>query len=277
MKKVIRAAAAFWAGALGLGFLVSAIERKIKQGRQEKKSIHRPFGAYEKYFKRPLDFALSLTAIILLAPLLLATGIVVRLKLGRPVIFKQLRPGENEQIFEMYKFRSMTEERDKEGKLLPDEIRLTAFGKKLRDTSLDELPELFNILKGDMSIVGPRPQLVRDMVFMTPKQRKRHTVRQGLTGLAQVNGRNGISWEEKLDFDNQYLERITFWGDLQIVLQTIGNVFKREGIHAEGMATAEDFGDYLLRKGDINEKTYMAGQMEAQRIMKQRGNMNQQI
>lgn len=272
MKKVIRAAAAFWAGALGLGFLVSAIERKIKQGRQEKKSIHRPFGAYEKYFKRPLDFALSLTAIILLAPLLLATGIVVRLKLGRPVIFKQLRPGENEQIFEMYKFRSMTEERDKEGKLLPDEIRLTAFGKKLRDTSLDELPELFNILKGDMSIVGPRPQLVRDMVFMTPKQRKRHTVRQGLTGLAQVNGRNGISWEEKLDFDNQYLERITFWGDLQIVLQTIGNVFKREGIHAEGMATAEDFGGYLLRKGDINEKTYMAGQMEAQRMMKQRGN-----
>ena len=241
MKKVIRAAAAFWAGALGLGFLVSAIERKIKQGRQEKMRIHRPFGAYEKYFKRPLDFALSLTAIILLAPVLLSTGIAVRLKLGRPVIFKQLRPGENEQIFEMYKFRSMTEERDKEGKLLPDKVRLTAFGKKLRDTSLDELPELFNILKGDMSIVGPRPLLKEYLPLYNARQAKRHEVKPGLTGLAQVRGRNGLSWEQKFEDDVKYVEKITFFRDWKIVFQTIAVVLGQKGITSDTSVTMEPF------------------------------------
>lgn len=229
---------------------------------------HKPCGIYEKYLKRPIDFVLSFSAIILLSPILLLTGILVRLKLGSPVIFRQLRPGKNERIFEMYKFRSMTDDRDEEGKLLPDEVRLTTFGKRLRSSSLDELPELFNILKGDMSIVGPRPQLVRDMVFMTSEQRKRHTVRQGLTGLAQVNGRNGILWEKKLDYDIQYVKKITFWRDFIIVLRTIENVFKKEGVHAEGMVTAEDYGDYLLRTGKITEEYYQEKQETADVMIK---------
>lgn len=272
MKKLVKVLSAFSLAALILGFVVSLVEKTVFLKRYDRTCIHKPYGVYEKYFKRPMDFALSLMSIILLSPVLLVTGILVRLKLGSPIIFKQLRPGKNERIFEMYKFRSMTDERDMEGKLLPDEIRLTAFGRKLRDTSLDELPELFNILKGDMSIVGPRPQLVRDMVFMTTEQRKRHYVKQGLTGLAQVNGRNGISWEDKLDFDIQYIRKITLWGDFIILLRTVKNVFRREGIHTDGMATAEDYGDYLLRKGRINEKEYAVGQLEAQKITEQGSN-----
>jgi undecaprenyl phosphate N,N'-diacetylbacillosamine 1-phosphate transferase len=269
MKKLVKVLSVFSLAALILGFVVSLVEKTVFLKRYDRTCIHKPYGVYEKYFKRPMDFALSLMSIILFFPVLLVTGILVRLKLGSPIIFKQLRPGKNERIFEMYKFRSMTDERDMEGKLLPDEIRLTAFGRKLRDTSLDELPELFNILKGDMSIVGPRPQLVRDMVFMTTEQRKRHYVKQGLTGLAQVNGRNGISWEDKLDFDIQYIRKITLWGDFIILLRTVKNVFRREGIHTDGMATAEDYGDYLLRKGRINEKEYAVGQLEAQKIIEQ--------
>lgn len=269
MKKLVKVLSVFSLAALILGFVVSLVEKTVFLKRYDRTCIHKPYGVYEKYFKRPMDFALSLMSIILLSPVLLVTGILVRLKLGSPIIFKQLRPGKNERIFEMYKFRSMTDERDMEGKLLHDEIRLTAFGRKLRDTSLDELPELFNILKGDMSIVGPRPQLVRDMVFMTTEQRKRHYVKQGLTGLAQVNGRNGISWEDKLDFDIQYIRKITLWGDFIILLRTVKNVFRREGIHTDGMATAEDYGDYLLRKGRINEKEYAVGQLEAQKIIEQ--------
>ena len=272
MKKLVKVLSVFSLAALILGFVVSLVEKTVFLKRYDRTCIHKPYGVYEKYFKRPMDFALSLMSIILLSPVLLVTGILVRLKLGSPIIFKQLRPGKNERIFEMYKFRSMTDERDMEGKLLPDEIRLTAFGRKLRDTSLDELPELFNILKGDMSIVGPRPQLVRDMVFMTTEQRKRHYVKQGLTGLAQVNGRNGISWEDKLDFDIQYIRKITLWGDFIILLRTVKNVFRREGIHTDGMATAEDYGDYLLRKGRINEKEYAVGQLEAQKITEQGSN-----
>lgn len=269
MKKLVKVVSTCWGVALGLGFIVSAIEKTVSAKRQDRICVHKPYGVYEKYLKRPIDFALSLMSIILLSPVLLGTGILVRLKLGSPIIFKQLRPGKNEQIFEIYKFRSMTDERDMEGKLLSDEIRLTAFGRKLRDTSLDELPELFNILKGDMSFVGPRPQLVRDMVFMTTEQRKRHYVRQGLTGLAQVNGRNGISWDEKLDFDIQYIKKITLWRDFIILLQTVENVFRREGINTDGMATAEDYGDYLLRKSLIDEKEYAVGQLEAQKIIEQ--------
>lgn len=211
---------------------------------------------YRKYFKRPLDFVMALLGLIILSPVLLVTAILVRVKLGSPVIFKQPRPGLNEEIFTMYKFRTMTDERDENGQLLPDEIRLTSFGKYLRSTSLDELPELWNILKGEMSFVGPRPQLVKDMVFMNSEQRRRHSVRPGLTGWAQVNGRNNISWEDKLSLDMEYLGCISFLGDLKVICKTFHRVAKRDGVVTEGMVTAEDLGDYLLRTGKINKHRY---------------------
>ena len=213
-------------------------------------------GLYIRLFKRLMDFILSLIAIIVLSPVLLVVAILVRTKLGSPVIFKQKRPGLNEKIFILYKFRTMTDERDKFGELLLDSVRLTKFGKFLRSTSLDELPELFNILKGDMSIVGPRPQLVVDMVFMTPEQRQRHWVLPGLTRWAQINGRNGVTWEEKLGLDLEYIDDITFIGDWKIIYMTVAKVFKRYGISAEGMDTAEDLGDYLLRTGHISKEKY---------------------
>lgn len=211
---------------------------------------------YRSYIKRLLDIVLSLVAITILSPIILGTVFLVRIRLGSPVIFKQKRPGKDEMIFEMYKFRSMTDERDQDGNLLSDEVRLTAFGKRLRSTSLDELPELFNILRGDMSIVGPRPQLIKDMVFMTDEQRRRHTVLPGLTGLAQVNGRNQILWEEKLEWDLKYIKHLSFRTDAVIFIKTIGKVWKKDGIVAVGMETAEDLGDYLLRKGIIDTKEY---------------------
>lgn len=211
---------------------------------------------YRKYIKRMLDFILSLIALIILSPTLLVIAILVRIKLGSPVIFKQERPGLNEKIFTLYKFRTMTDKKDEEGNLLPDSERLTKFGKILRSTSLDELPELINILKGDMAIVGPRPQLIRDMVFMTEEQKKRHTVRQGLTGLAQVNGRNNVTWEEKINYDLQYIEKITFLGDVKIILKTVGKVFTRKDIETEGMETAEDLCDYLLRTEKVSKEEY---------------------
>lgn len=210
---------------------------------------------------------MAAAGIIVLSPVMLVTAFLVRVKLGSPVIFKQKRPGKNERIFEMYKFRSMTDERDQDGNLLPDEVRLTEFGKKLRATSLDELPELFNILKGDMSVVGPRPQLVRDMVFMTSKQRKRHEVLPGLTGLAQVNGRNKISWEEKLSWDLKYVNHISLRTDLSIVVKTIIKVLKRENISTVGMETAEDLGDYLVRTKKINKEVYEIYNERARLIM----------
>ncbi|MGQ7657439.1 sugar transferase [Streptococcus suis] len=213
-------------------------------------------GLYEKYFKRLIDFILSLIAIILLSPIIALVSVLVYFKLGSPVLFKQERPGKNEKIFKMYKFRTMTDEKDEKGELLPDSVRLTAFGKWLRSTSLDELPELFNILKGDMSIVGPRPQLVRDMVFMSDEQRKRHEVLPGLTGLAQVNGRNNITWEQKLDYDLEYIERVSLLKDLDILLKTIFKVMAKSDISTDGMDTAEDFGDYLLRTYRISKEEY---------------------
>lgn len=222
---------------------------------------------YRRYIKRMLDFILSLMAIIILSPVLIVVTILVRTKLGSPVIFKQKRPGKDENIFTLYKFRTMTDERDEEGNLLPDDIRLTKFGKLLRSTSLDELPELFNILKGDMAIVGPRPQLVRDMVFMTDTQRKRHSVRQGLTGLAQINGRNNISWEEKINYDLKYIQNITFLNDIRIIIKTILKVFKKEDISTDGMETAEDLGDYLLNSRQINKQLYILKQQEAKKIL----------
>lgn len=201
---------------------------------------HKP-GIYEKYIKRIMDMILSLTALIVLSPVLLITGMLVRIKLGSPVLFRQKRPGKNEKIFEMYKFRTMTDKRDAEGQLLPDAERLTSFGKKLRSTSLDELPELINIFKGDMSIVGPRPLLVEYLPRYNEEQKHRHDVRPGLTGLAQVNGRNAISWEEKFAYDVEYVKNVRFLTDAGIVLKTIGNVLKREGISSETSATMEKF------------------------------------
>ncbi|MFS0668963.1 sugar transferase [Peribacillus frigoritolerans] len=224
-------------------------------------------GIYKRFIKRPMDFILALVAIVILSPILLVVALLVRVKLGSPVLFKQKRPGLNETIFMMYKFRTMTDDRDEHGELLPDNVRLTRFGRLLRSTSLDELPELFNILKGDMSIVGPRPQLTRDMVFMTSQQRKRHCLLPGLTGWAQVNGRNFVTWEEKLSFDIEYLDNVTFLGDLKIIFMTVTMVFKRDGITAEGMDTAEDFGDYLLREKKITEDEYCIAMEEAKRII----------
>ncbi|ABN53546.1 MAG TPA: sugar transferase [Hungateiclostridium thermocellum] len=187
-------------------------------------------GIYKKYLKRPMDFVLSLIAIILLSPLILIIALMVRINLGSPVIFKQERPGLNEKIFTLYKFRTMTDKRDEKGNLLPDSCRLTKFGKFLRSTSLDELPELFNILKGDMSIVGPRPLLVEYLPYYTEEERLRHTVRPGLTGLAQVNGRNNLKWDIRLGLDVEYVKNITFCLDASIIARTIIKVFKREGV-----------------------------------------------
>ena len=221
---------------------------------------------YKKFGKRFLDLLLSTLAIVILSPVLLVVAILVRIKLGSPVLFHQERPGRNEKIFTLCKFRTMTDKRDEKGNLLPDADRLTKFGKLLRATSMDELPELFNILKGDMSVVGPRPQLVRDMVFMTQRQRKRHSVLPGLTGLAQVNGRNNISWEEKLKWDLQYVNHVSFRADILIIIKTIQKVIQKEDISMEGMETAEDLGDYLLRSGKINLSVYEKKIQEEQNI-----------
>lgn len=222
---------------------------------------------YAKFFKRFIDILCALAAIIVFSWLYIIVAILVRIKLGSPIIFKQERPGKNEKIFKLYKFRTMTDERDENGELLSDDVRLTKFGRMLRRTSLDELPEAFNILKGDMSVIGPRPQLVRDMVFMSEEQRKRHTVRPGLSGLAQVSGRNAISWEGKLAKDLEYIQKITFFRDCKIIFQTVWKAFvKQEDIETDGMATAEDLGDYLLRIGNIDEETYNEGQAEAREL-----------
>ena len=210
-------------------------------------TVRRKRTIYERFVKRPLDIICALLAIICFCWLYAIVAILVKIKLGSPVLFKQMRPGFNEEIFPLYKFRTMIDERDKNGELLPDEIRLTKFGKWLRSTSLDELPEVFNILNGTMSVIGPRPQLVRDMVFMSDRQRMRHKVKPGLSGLAQVNGRNGISWEEKLEWDLKYIEKITLIGDLRIIGQTVMKAFiKQEGVVREGTASDMDFGDWLL-------------------------------
>ena len=196
---------------------------------------------YRKYIKRLLDIAVSLCGIIVLSPVYLILAILVRVKLGTPVIFKQDRPGKGEKIFRLYKFRSMTDEKDESGNLLPDEVRLTPFGKKLRSTSLDELPELFNILKGDMSLIGPRPLLIRYLPRYNEFQRHRHDVRPGLTGLAQINGRNAITWEKKFEYDVEYVNKLSFALDARIFIGTVRAVLKREGISGENNATMEEF------------------------------------
>lgn len=209
---------------------------------------------YAKYFKRVLDFLLSLFAIIVLSPILLIVAILVRVKLGSPVIFKQKRPGKNEKIFTLYKFRTMTDAKDKEGNLLPDSERLTKFGKTLRSTSLDELPELFNILKGDMSLIGPRPLAVCYLPYYNEKEKHRHDVRPGLTGLAQINGRNALNWEERFAYDIEYINNITFMNDMKIFFKTFIKVFKKEDIVIRGTGKTIDFDEYRRLQNADNEK-----------------------
>ena len=218
---------------------------------------------YAKFFKRVIDFILSFIGLIVLSPIFLILIILGTIFMRGNPFFTQERPGKDEKIFKLIKFRTMDNRRDQEGNLLPDEVRLNKYGRFLRSTSLDELPELLNIVKGDMAIVGPRPQLVRDMVFMTPEQRRRHEVRQGLTGWAQVNGRNAISWEDKFKYDLEYIDNVSFLFDLKILFMTIGAVFKKDGITMEDMATAMDFGDYLLQKGELSQEIYAEKQKEA--------------
>ncbi|MFD2131637.1 sugar transferase [Pseudogracilibacillus auburnensis] len=198
-------------------------------------------GIYRKIIKRPMDFILSLLALIVLSPVFIVVAILVRTKLGSPVLFKQERPGLNEKIFTMYKFRTMTDERDEDGELLPNEMRHTKFGKFLRSTSLDELPELINIIRGDMSIIGPRPLLVEYLSLYNSEQKRRHEVRPGLSGLAQVKGRNEIPWEDKFKFDIEYLENISFLYDCKLILQTFFKVFRREGVNKSETVTMERF------------------------------------
>lgn len=222
---------------------------------------------YKKYFKRLFDLCSSGMALLFLSPLLLYIAYLVKVKLGSPVLFTQIRPGKDNRLFRMYKFRTMTDARDKEGNLLPDDLRLTAFGKKLRETSLDELPELINIFKGDMSVVGPRPQLVRDMVFFSDKEMQRQSVYPGLTGLAQISGRNNISWEEKFKYDLQYIDRISFLEDMRIIYRTIFKVANQDDINTEGMETAEDYGDWLRRKKLLTDQDYEIGQDKAKQLI----------
>ena len=233
--------------------------------------MERKRGFYEKYGKRPLDILCALGALIVFGWLYIIIAVLVRVKLGSPVIFKQPRPGKDEKIFNLYKFRSMTDERDENGNLLPDEVRLTQFGKALRATSLDELPEAFNILKGDMSVIGPRPQLVRDMVFMTQEQRLRHSVRPGLSGLAQTRGRNAISWDGKLATDLEYIQNVTLLGDIKIIFDTVKQVFFHEkgleGSEVDEVEITDDFGDYLLKAGRVDKEEYERKQAEAKQLL----------
>lgn len=241
-KKVLSATMTAVAG----GAAIYAVRKKY--GTAEKKSSayqteaqpHKQ-GIYERYIKRPQDFCCALAAIVVLSPVMAVTALLVRIKLGSPVLFKQERPGLNGKVFTLYKFRTMTDEKDSEGNLLLDEVRLTSFGKLLRSTSLDELPELFNILNGDMSVVGPRPLLVRYLPLYNAHQARRHEVRPGFTGYAQVHGRNAISWEEKFDLDVEYVDHVTFLGDWKIIFQTVKTVLKREGISSNSSVTMEEF------------------------------------
>ena len=248
-------------------------EKTTYRAKEVTKISPREMGIYEKYIKRGIDIICASGALIVFSPVYLVVAFMVKCKLGSPVLFTQDRPGlvedGKETVFKMYKFRTMTDARDENGELLPDDVRLTAFGKWLRKTSLDELPEAINILNGTMSVIGPRPQLVRDMVFMTEEQRMRHTAKPGLSGLAQVNGRNAISWEDKIGWDLEYIRKVCLWEDLKIIIATVKKaLIHQEGISQEDMATAEDYGDYLLRSGKISQQEYDQRQAQAKKIMK---------
>ena len=243
--------------------------------KEKSHKLYRKKGFYERYIKRAIDVFCSGLAIIVFCWLYAIIAFLVRIKLGSPVLFTQYRPGlidprtGKERIFKMYKFRTMTDKKDAEGNLLPDEVRLTKFGAWLRSTSLDELPEAFCILNGTMTLIGPRPQLVRDMVFMSEEQRMRHTAKPGLSGLAQISGRNAISWDRKLQYDLEYIEHVSFRRDLKILFKTVEKAFiKQEGITEEGSVTAADYGDYLLQTKQISKEEYDKKQNEAKELLK---------
>ena len=249
-------------------------KKKVIYNKRTHPKLFRKIGFYEKYIKRIIDIVCSILAVILFGWLYIIIAVLVKKEHGSPILFAQYRPGiidlktGKEKIFKMYKFRTMTDERDSDGNLLPDNLRLTKFGKWLRSTSLDELPEIISIIKGDMSLIGPRPQLVKDMVFMSRKQRLRHTARPGLSGLAQVMGRNAISWDKKLDYDLYYISHVSFINDFKILLKTVEKAFfKREGITEEGNVTASDYGDYLLLNNRIIKEEYDKGQTKARKIL----------
>ena len=276
------------AGAVAASMLIAHVMKKrAKKSEYSAKNMKpievRKMGFYEKYVKRMIDVGCAMCAIVAFSPLYLGVALLVRIKLGSPVLFTQERPGlvgsdGKETVFKMYKFRSMTDERDENGELLPDEVRLTKFGAWLRKSSLDELPEVFSILNGTMSLIGPRPQLVRDMVFMTNEQRKRHTAKPGLSGLAQINGRNSISWEDKMNWDIEYIEKCGFFEDIRIIFLTVKKAFiKQEGITQDDMATAEDYGDYLLRTEKISRKEYDNKQEMAKKILNNNINKNDEL
>ena len=233
--------------------------------------MERKVNLYEKYIKRILDVCCAVAAILVFWWLYLVIALLVRVNLGSPVLFKQPRPGKDEKIFTMYKFRTMTDARDGKGDFLPDEMRLTKFGKWLRGTSLDELPEAINILNGTMSVIGPRPQLVRDMTFMTPEQRMRHSVRPGLSGLAQTRGRNALAWDKKLETDLEYIQNVTFWGDVKIIANTVRQVFFHEkgqdDADLDEVEITDDYGDYLLKKGAVTREEYEQKQKEARELL----------
>lgn len=228
---------------------------------------------YAKFFKRLLDFILSVIALIVLSPILLILTVIGIFAMKGNPFFLQPRPGKKgkdgkEKIFKLIKFRTMSNAKDKDGNLLPDDQRLKKYGAWLRSTSLDELPELLNIAAGHLGICGPRPFLVRDCVFMTEEQRRRHEVRPGLTGLAQINGRNNITWEQKFEYDLQYIDSgITFVGDVKIIFKTVGKVFKRSDTVREGTVSDMDFGDWLMMEGKVDKETYDAKQAEAKEIL----------
>ncbi len=246
IKRVVKLICRILIIVVAVASVVSVVEKAT--GRYGWTKDHKPKGMYERIFKRPLDLVLSLLGILITWPVMLIVAAMVRVKLGGPILFKQERPGLNGEIFTLYKFRTMTDERDESGELLPDEERMTRFGRWLRSTSLDELPELINILKGDMSVVGPRPLLVKYLSRYSDEQRLRHDIRPGLTGYAQVHGRNLLTWDERFEFDLQYVEHITLLGDLKIIVDTVRSVLRRRGIHSETSDTMEEF---LGR--DINE------------------------
>lgn len=245
LKKLIKTLAvitavisSFAALTAGIAFIAERIEELKNKG---KALAHKPYGIYERFIKRPLDCFLSTGALIVLSPVLAVTALLVRTKLGSPVLFTQERPGRNEKIFKLYKFRTMTDQRDENGDLLPDDVRLTKFGKALRSTSFDELPELLNIIKGDMSVIGPRPLLVQYLERYNEHQARRHEVRPGLTGYAQAHGRNAVTWEDKFKMDVWYTRNISFKLDVKIILDTVQCVLKRDGISSESSATMEEF------------------------------------
>lgn len=236
MKKCLRFMGKMFGLSLITGLVVSRVEKKKSWS-----ECHKPYGLYEKYMKRPLDFGLSLWAIIFLWPIMVIIGVIVRQKMGSPVLFEQKRPGLDGDVFMMRKFRTMTSQRGNNGELLPDEERLTSFGKYLRSSSFDELPELFNIISGDMSIIGPRPLLVEYLGLYNDRQRHRHDIKPGLTGLAQINGRNELDWEERFEDDLRYVEKITFFGDMKILWKTMAVVFMKKGISSKTSETMEAF------------------------------------